>query len=129
MDTSNPNTIQMLMAEVAANVEAIVEHALQNVAQPPRGSIKEIGHYKALNERFKRKEYEALEQLLEEVAYNVASTIFATIDGSVESDFEDFPDLAVTIKGSSLPITDSLYEAFTAMWEEEGDEEPYPHPD
>lgn len=125
-----PTTVEMLMAEVAANVEALVEHAMENVAQPPRGAIAEVGHYKALHDRFKRKEYEALQRLLEDFAYNVAATLFATLDGAIESDFDHFPRLAVVELGNSTPIADALLPAFQAAWaeDEEADEE-HPHPD
>lgn len=110
------------MAEVAANLAALTEHALQNVAQPPRGSIKEVGHYRVLNERLKRKDLEALQSLLDEVAYNVAATLFATLDGAIESDLPTFPKLLVVDAGTQQPIAPSLHQAFEATWEAESED-------
>lgn len=126
--SEQPTAAEMLMAEMAATLAALVEYEMEKLAQPPRGTIEETGHYRTLNgAKLKRKEWEALQQLLETLAYNVASSFFATLDGSVESHFEGFPALAVVERGQSEPIAPSLQELFSAMWEEE--DEAHPHPD
>jgi hypothetical protein len=125
----SPTPVEMLMAEISANIEALITYELENISKPPRGSISETGHYRALNEaKLKRKEWEALHHILENLAHNVASTIFATLDGEVESDFENFPKLALVERGGSTPISESLRAAFAEMWEEEI-EQSHPHPD
>ncbi|MBA3532014.1 MAG: hypothetical protein H0T73_08860 [Ardenticatenales bacterium] len=131
METTPPTPIEMLMFEVAENLEALVARELANIAQPPRGSIKDTGHYRLLQDaKLNRKQSEALNRVLETLAYNVASTIFATLDGDVKTDFENFPRLALVEQGSTAPISESLRMAFTSRWDEEGDSElSHPHPD
>ena len=118
--TSSP-TAERLMAEIAANLEALVEHTMERVAQPPRGTIAEIGHFRALNERLKRKELDALRRLLDDFGYNVLATLFATLDGAVaaEEGDEPLPRLALVEAGGATPIAESLLDAFRAEWEDE----------
>ena len=113
----NATPAEKLMAEVAFNLQALVQHTLQNVAQPPRGSIKEVGHYRVLKKKLKSKEFDALGQLLDELAYNVTATLFATLDGTIESDIPDFPKVALIEQASQKPIAESLHQAFTEVWE------------
>lgn len=116
---------EMLMGEVALNLEALTEDAMQRVAQPPRGSIQEVGHYRALADaNLKRKQLDALQILLDELAYNVAAMVFATLDGSIESDLPNFPKLTVIHRDTGQPITDNLHAAFTQVWDEDDEHQP-----
>lgn len=104
---------EKLMAEVSFNIDVLVKYALQNVLQPPRGTIKEVGHYYTLNKKLRgNKEQQALQQLLDEVGYNVIATLFATLDGDIQSDIPDFPTLVLLDKNSAEPIAESLHQAF-----------------
>lgn len=110
---TNTAAAEKLMAEVSFNIEALVQYALQNVVQPPRGTIKEVGHYFTLNKKLRRdKELEALQQLLDELAYNVTATLFATLDGDIQSDIPDFPVLVLLDKNTDQPIAEGLHQAF-----------------
>ena len=116
MDTPTP--VEKVMAEVAFNLQALVQHTLENVAKPPRGSIKEVGHYRVLKKKLGSKELDALGQVLDELAYNVASTLFATLDGTIESEIPDFPKVSVVEEGTQTPLAESLQQAFADVWEE-----------
>lgn len=110
---TNTSAAEKLMAEVSFNIDALVQYGLQNVLQPPRGTIKEVGHYYTLNKKLRRdKELQALQQLLDELAYNVTATLFATLDGDIQSDIPDFPALVVLDKKTDEPIAESLHQAF-----------------
>ena len=113
----NTTPAEKVMAEVAFNLQALVQHTLQNVSKPPRGTIKEVGHYRVLNKKLKSKEFDALAQVLDELAYNVAATLFATLDGTIKSEIPDFPKMALVEQGSNTPISENLHQAFTEVWE------------
>lgn len=123
-DENTPTTADLLMDELAATLEALVEHTMERVAQPPRGTIAETGHFRALNAAFKRKEYDALRRLLDDFGYNVMAALFATLDGIVEGDDEEadappaLPRLVLVEADSRDPISDSLLTAFQAAWDE-----------
>jgi hypothetical protein len=110
---------EMLMSEIALTLEALTEDALHKVVQPPRGSIQEVGHYRALGDKLKRKELDALRTLLDELAYNVAAAIFATLDNSIESDLPNFPKFTLVNQDTGQPVAESLHQAFTGLWEED----------
>jgi hypothetical protein len=130
MDDLTP--AEMLMMEVADNLATLTEHAMESIAKPPRGSASEVGHYRVLNSSLKRKELDALQQVLDELAYNVAATIFATLDGAIESELPDFPSLALVERESGAPIAESLHRAFAQIWEDEENDQDHdtevPHP-
>lgn len=113
--------LDALMVEVAANMVAITEHEMAQVLQPPQGRISEVGLYRTLNgAKLKRKELEALQELLGETAYRTAAMIFAMLDGKVEGQAVTVPELALHLKESGDPIAEGLFEAFEALWS--GDE-------
>ncbi|MGH2542796.1 MAG: hypothetical protein ACRDIB_08365 [Ardenticatenaceae bacterium] len=110
--------IERLMAEVAANMIAITEEETAKIVQPPSGPMRRVGHYHALNKRnFRSKELDAIQRVLDEVAFNVAAMIFATLDGKIETE-EELPALKVVISASGEPLVPSLHEAFFSIWEE-----------
>lgn len=114
----NTTQTEKFMAEVAFNLQALVQHTLDNVVKPPRGHIKEVGHYRVLNKKLSSKEFDALGQLLDELAYNVTSTLFATLDGTIESEIPDFPKVSLVEEGTQAPLAESLQQAFVDVWEE-----------
>jgi hypothetical protein len=123
MDDAQLTPAEMLMGEVALNLEALTEDAMQKVAQPPRGSIQEVGHFRALADAgLKRKQLDALQTLLDELAYNVAAAIFATLDGSIQSDLPAFPKLTLINRDTGEPIATSLHAAFAQVWEEDDED-------
>ena len=114
----NTTPTEKFMAEVAFNLQALVQHTLDNVVKPPRGNIKEVGHYRVLSKKLSSKELNALGQVLDELAYNVTSTLFATLDGTVESEIPDFPKVSLIEEGSQARLTENLQKAFVDVWEE-----------
>jgi hypothetical protein len=130
MDDLSP--AELLMMEVADNLATLTEHEMENIAKPPRGAAREVGHYRTLNSALKRKELDALQQVLDALAYNVAATIFATLDGDIESDLPGFPQLALVEKESGTPVAESLHCAFEQIWADEEDDQErssdVPHP-
>jgi hypothetical protein len=114
---------EKLLLEVIANTEELVNYEMEQVDQPPRGTVDEVGHYRVLNGmKFNAKQRDALRRLMEELAFNVATTIFAVLDNSVETEIEDFPKLAVIDQASKQPInTVPLHEEFERLWNEGAD--------
>ncbi len=105
------------MAEVAANLVAIVEEESWKIVQPPSGPMSEVGHYHLLAKRnLKSKELGAIQHLLDEVAYNVAAMIFALLDGKLEGD-DPLPRLTSLTRNSGEPLAESLHAAFLSAWE------------
>ena len=114
---TSPTAAEQVMLEVIANVEALVEYAMERVGQPPPGSMAEVGHYRTLNQaRLNGKQREALQVLLEETAFNVAVSIFALLDNALEPEDEDFPKLNVVDAGSGEQISESLAGDFERLW-------------
>ena len=112
-DTAVPPPGTLLMHEVTANVEALLDHTLEHIQKPPAGSIAEVGHFRLLN-GIKRKEQDALEQLLEDFAFNVAATVLAMLDGKVEGEGTLLPTVRVTVDNED--VTGTLYERFSKSW-------------
>ena len=84
----------------------------------PRGRLREVGHYRALKKKLSSKEFDALGRVLDELAYNVASTLFATLDGTIKSEIPDFPKVSLVEQGTQTPLAESLQQAFVDVWEE-----------
>ncbi|MCZ7574792.1 MAG: hypothetical protein M5U01_40090 [Ardenticatenaceae bacterium] len=119
-----PTKSEKVMLEAIANIEALVDYAVERVAQPPRGPAAEVGHYRTLNGlKLNARQREALRTLLEETAFNVAISIFALLDNALEVDIEEFPDVAVVEKVSGQPLAPSLAQAFERLWNEGAGEE------
>ncbi len=116
MENTTPS--EKFMAEVAFNLQTLVQHTLDNVVKPPRGNIKEVGHYRVLNKKLSSKEFDALGQVLDELAYNVTSTLLATLDGTIESEIPDFPKVSLIEEHSQARLAESLQQAFVDVWEE-----------
>lgn len=118
-----PTNSEKVMLEAIANVEALVDYAVERVDRPPPGAKGEVGHYRTLNAlKLNTKQREALRTLLEETAFNVAMSIFALLDNTLETEIEDFPALAVIERASGEVIAPSLAEEFERLWNEGAEE-------
>jgi uncharacterized protein involved in exopolysaccharide biosynthesis len=106
----------VLMQEMTANLDALLEHTLEQIQKPPAGTIAEVGHFRVLN-GLKKKEADALEQLLGDFAYNIAATVLAMLDGGVEGEEVTLPPVSVTIGGNAVDGT--LHQQFAEAWESE----------
>lgn len=115
-ESATPAPAALLMSEMSANIEALLEHTLEQIHRPPAGTIAGVGHFRVLS-GIKRKEQDALEQLLEDFAFNVAATVLAMLDGGVAGENVALPAVAVTIEGSAA--TGELYQRFAEAWEGE----------
>lgn len=113
-ESQTPTAI--LMQEVAANLDALLEHTLEQIQKPPAGAIADVGHFRVLN-GLKKKESDALEQLLGDFTYNVAATVLAMLDGGVEGEEVTLPKISVTLDGKLLEGT--LHQHFAEAWETE----------
>lgn len=115
-----PTASERLMLEVIANTEELVSYAMERVEQPPRGAMDEVGHYRVLNQmKFNAKQRDALRTLLEETAFNVAVTLFAVLDNSVETEIEGFPRFTLLDQSSGAPVsTTPLHQEFERLWNE-----------
>ncbi|MDQ4076821.1 MAG: hypothetical protein M3220_11330 [Chloroflexota bacterium] len=121
MDELTP--VEKLMAEVAANMIAITEEETWKIVQPPSGPMSEVGHYHTLNKRnLRRKELDAIQRVLDDVAYNTAAMVFALLDGRLDTE-EEVPQLKVVEETSGEPIADSMHGAFLSIWEDEEEDE------
>lgn len=119
-----PTDSEKVMLEAIANIEALVDYAVERVAQPPRGPVAEVGQYRTLNAlKLNAKQREALRTLLEETAFNVAVSIFALLDNALETEVEDFPTVAVVEKATGQPIAASLAGEFERLWNEGAEDE------
>jgi hypothetical protein len=114
--TESPSPTALLMQEMAANVEALLEHTLDQIQNPPAGTIAEVGHFRVLK-GLKKKESDAVAQLLEDFTYNVAATVLAMVDGVVEGEGVTLPKLSITMDGT--PLERTLHEQFGEAWEAE----------
>lgn len=106
----------VLMHEMAANVDALVEHTLEQIQKPPAGAMADVGHFRTLN-TLKKKELEALKTLLEDFAYNVTATVLAMLDGTVEGEEVDLPKTSIAL--DSEDVTGNLYPSFAQAWDGE----------
>lgn len=113
-ESATPTT--RFVQELAANVDALLEHTLEQIQKPPAGSIAEVGHFRLLN-ALKKKESEALEQLLEDFAYNITATLLAMLDGAVDGEGVPLPKIGVTLDGAAPERP--LHEQFAESWENE----------
>lgn len=110
---STPATL--LLQEMAANLDALMEHTFDQIHSPPSGAIADVGHWRLLNS-LKKKELDAIETVLADFTYNVAATVLAMLDGVVEGEEVALPTVAITLDGE--PLTEKLHETFAQVWEE-----------
>ena len=106
----------LLIQEMAANLDALVEHTLEQISKPPAGTIADVGHFRVL-QGLKKKESEALVQLLEDFAYNIAATVLVMLDGGVEGEAVTLPKISITLDGE--PLEGTLHQQFAEVWEAE----------
>lgn len=112
--------VEALMVEVAANMVAITENEMAQVLHPPQGRISEVGLYRALNgAKLKRKELDALQELLDETAYKTAAMIFALLDGKVEGQAVPVPSFTLHAGAGAERVAASLFDAFQDLWSDE----------
>lgn len=115
--SETPTPTALLMQEMAANLDALLEHTLEQIQKPPAGTIAEVGHFRVLN-GLKKKEMDALEQVLGDFAYNVAATVLAMLDGDVEGEGVTLPQVKMTVGGE--PFSGTLHQSFSEAWEDGG---------
>lgn len=113
-ETPAPPPAELLMEEIAANLGALLEHTLEQIHRPPAGAIADVGHFRLLG-ALKRKEQEALARLLEDYTFNVAATLLAMLDGSVQGENFTLPEVRVVVGGETL--SGALHSRFSEAWE------------
>lgn len=114
--TESQTPTAIFLQEIAANLDALLEHTLEQIQKPPAGAIADVGHFRVLN-GLKKKESDALAQLLEDFTFNVAATVLAMLDGGVEGEGVTLPKITVVLDGQ--PLEGSLHQQFSEVWESE----------